>query len=128
MRHLITALFALLERSTQLLESFEKERLDIMRLQSACLSTLHVLTNATNSAGVHRIVSKRALFQKILQVRTVERALHCFREASTNVGSFAISDRIDEQFAESAALELQFTKHVKYLAAQRLSCLLQLLQ
>ena len=43
--------------------SFQKERLDVMGLESPRFGPLHLLADAVDAAGVHRVVRERALFE-----------------------------------------------------------------
>ena len=50
------------------------------------------------------------------------------RQAGTDLGLVAVADRLDEQLAQGAALELELAEHVEHLAAERLARLLQLFE
>src|SRR5205823_4156569 len=52
----VTARFALAESTAKLFKSFEKKRLDIVRLQFARFGTLHILAHAPHAAGIHGVV------------------------------------------------------------------------
>ena len=71
---LVAARLALLDRAAQALEGFLEERLDVVRLQPAGLGALHLLADAVDAAGVHRVVGQRALLQQVLQLVAVEGA------------------------------------------------------
>src|SRR5258707_378628 len=63
--HLVTTGLALLRIAAELLERFEKEGFDVMRLQTAGFGTLHVLADAVNAARIHGVVSQCMLFQEV---------------------------------------------------------------
>ena len=72
---LVAARLALLGRAAQALEGLEEEGLDVVRLQAAGLGPLHLLADALDPAGVHRVVGERALFEQVLELAAVERVL-----------------------------------------------------
>src|SRR5688500_4956206 len=55
---LVAARFALLGRSTQALEGFVKERLDVVRLQAAGIGALHVFADTVDAACIHGVVGE----------------------------------------------------------------------
>jgi hypothetical protein len=61
MRHLVPPGLALADRSAELLERFEEERLDIVGLQAPRLSALHILAHAADPTRVHGSVRERPL-------------------------------------------------------------------
>ena len=69
-----------------------KERLNVVRLQSACLGAFHVFADAANPAGIHGVVGKSPLFEKVPQPVTIERVLHHLCQASPNLGLISIAD------------------------------------
>src|SRR3954462_12901420 len=48
--------FPLSGAPTELPKSFQKERLDVMRLETSCIRALHILMDAKDAARVHGIV------------------------------------------------------------------------
>lgn len=52
----------------ELLESLEKKRLNVMRLQAACFGPLHVFSNASEPAGVHGLVSEGMVLKQSLNL------------------------------------------------------------
>ena len=71
MGYLITARLALARCAAQTLESFEEERLDVVRLQAAGFRAFHILSDTSDTAGVHHVVSQSAFFEQVLEVRTI---------------------------------------------------------
>ena len=55
------------------LERFQEERLDVVRLQTPGLGTLHVFADAVHATRVHRVVREGALLEQILKLGAVER-------------------------------------------------------
>ena len=53
MGNLIAARLPLAHCPPKLLKRFEKERLDVVRLQPAGIGALHVFADAVNAAGIH---------------------------------------------------------------------------
>ena len=125
---LVAARLALLGRAAQALERLEEEGLDVVRLQAARLGPLHVLADAVDPAGVHRVVGERPLFEQVLELAAVERVLDDRRQPGAHLGLVAVADGLDQQVAQRPALELELAEHVEDLAAQRLARLLELLQ
>ena len=125
---LVAARLPLLGRSAQALEGFEKERLDVVRLQAAGVGAFHVLADAVHAAGVHRVVGERAVFEQVLELAAVERVVEHRREAGAHLGLIAVANGLDEQVAQGASLELELAEHVEHLAAERLARLLEFLQ
>ena len=72
--------------AAEALERLEEERLDVVRLEAAGLGALHVLADAVDAAGVHRVVGQRALLEQVLELAAVERVLDapCVRRARTS--------------------------------------------
>lgn len=64
MRDLIAAGFPLFAGSAQPLERLVKERFNIVRLQAACIGTLHILPDPLHTAGVHGIVDQHTFFEE----------------------------------------------------------------
>ena len=127
-RHFIPTRLSLPRLPAQAFEGFAKERFDVMRLKAAGLGTLHVFPDAMDAARIHRIVSKRAFFEQVLDLTAIERVVHRGIESGAHFGLVAVADGLDQQIAKRAALEMKFAEHVEDLAAERLSRLLQLFE
>src|SRR6266542_851480 len=119
---------ALADAAAELLKSFQKKRLDVVRLQAASFGPLHLLPDAVDAASIYGIVGEGTLFKEVLQPDAVEGALHNLREPCTHLGQFPIAHGFDEEFAQGTPVEYDFAKDVEHLPAERLACLLQLLQ
>ena len=100
MRHLITASFALAGCAAELIECFEKERLNVVRLQAAGFRTLHILSHTGDAAGVHHLVGERAFFEQLQEVRPANGVGDSVRQPGLNFRSLAITDCLDEQLTE----------------------------
>src|SRR5262245_17517989 len=61
--HLIAARLPLANRPTELRKGFQKERLNIVRLEATRLSTFHVFTYTGHATGIHRVMGEGALFE-----------------------------------------------------------------
>jgi hypothetical protein len=66
--NLIAARFALAGIAAKDFERFEKKRLDVVGLETACFGPLHFFANAVDARGVHGIVREGVLFNQILQL------------------------------------------------------------
>ena len=79
-----------------------------MWLQSAGICALHVLPDTCDTAGIHDIVGKSALFEEVLQMWTINCVGDDLRQFGAYVGAVAVTDRLNQQFSERPALELDF--------------------
>ena len=127
MGDLVAARLALAQRATQLLEGRQEEGLDIVRLEAAGLSALHLLAHPRHLAGVHCVVGQRPLLQQILDLLPIHGVLDRLGQAGADIGSLAVADSVDEQFAQRLALKLELAQHIEDLAAQGGTGLFELL-
>ena len=67
-----------------------------MRLQASRVGPLHLFANAIHSAGVHRVVRERAIFEQVLELAAVERVFEHGRQPDTDLWLVAVADSIDE--------------------------------
>jgi hypothetical protein len=124
MRCLVAARLALSCGTAEPLEGFEKERLDIVRLQPASLGPLHFLADLVYARGIHRIMGQRPLFEQAPERLPVEGVVDDPVEPRPDLGLLAVADGIDQEVAQRSPLELQLAEHVEHLAAQRRARLL----
>src|SRR5439155_1720806 len=127
-RHFVAARFSLLRRAAKSLERLEEERLDVVGLETARLSALHVLADTVHAAQVHHVVSEGALLEEILDLRSVEGVGDILGEARAHFRLLAVPDRLDQQLAQRATLELQPAEHIEDLTTERVARLLELLE
>jgi hypothetical protein len=99
-----------------------------MGLKPARLGPLHLLADAEDARGVHRILRERALFEQLAQRVLIKGVLDDFGEASTDFRLIAVTDCVDQQFPKRAAFELHLAEHVEDLATERIARLSELLQ
>ena len=128
---LVAARLALADRAAQALEGFQEERLDVVRLQPARLSPLHLLAHARHAARVHRVVGQRPLLDQALEVRPVDSVLDGARQAVPDLRLVPVADGLDEQVAKRSACphrKLELAEHIEHLTAQRLARFLELLE
>ena len=128
MGDLIAAWLALAGCASELAESFEEERLDIVRLQTAGSGSLHVFPDTGNTADVHHIMRQSTLFEQVLKLRCIDGVCDGLRQLGANLWAVTITDSLDQQITQRPALELNLSKHVEYLTSKGLAGLLQLLQ
>src|SRR4030067_2643271 len=99
-----------------------------MWLQAARIGTLHVFSDAVNTARVHGIVGKRPFFEQILEMAAVERMVENGGQIGHYLGTFTVPDSLDQKITQRFALELQFAKYVEHLAPQGLTSLFKFFQ
>ncbi len=105
--------FPLLGAAAEKLEGFVKERFDVVGLQTARVGAFHVRADTLDFACVHGVVGEHALFEQRLQVTAVERDIEHGGEERLDLRPFAVADRLDQQFAQGLALELDPAEHVE---------------
>jgi hypothetical protein len=127
-RDLVASWFPLFRRATEPLKGFEKEGLDVVRLEPTRFGSFHVLADAVDTTRVHRIVCQSSLFEQILNLCPVEGIGYHLREPTSHLRLFAVADGFNQQFTQRTPLELQLPENIEDLATQRLSRLLQLLE
>ena len=127
-RHLVAVRLTLADRPAKLRKGFEEEGLDVVRLEPLGLGALHVLADAGDLAGVHRVLGQGTLLKQILNLLAVNRVGDSLSQLRPHLGTFAIANGGDEQIAQRLALKLELAQHIKDLAPQRLPRLLQLRQ
>src|SRR5579884_3121477 len=125
---LVAARLTLVVAAAQVLEGFQEEGGDKMRLQAAGLGALHLLAYLAHTHHVHHLAHQRALLKQGFQVVAVKRLVYHPREAGAHLWPVAVANSLYDQFAQRAALKLHLAQHVKDLAAQRITFLLQLAQ
>jgi hypothetical protein len=91
----VTARLALPRCAAKLIECFQKERLDVVRLQSARFCALHVLPNTGDTASIHHVVRQSALFEQVLEVRTIDGIGDGLRQFCANFGALAVTDSLN---------------------------------
>jgi len=126
--HLEATRLALADGPAELLERLEEEGLDVVGLQPARLRTLHVLAHARKPARVHRVAHERSLLEQILDLRSVNGVCDRLREARAHLRLLAVPDRLDQQIAQGAPLELELAEHVEHLSTERLAGLFEFLE
>src|SRR5215831_5454141 len=90
MRYLETAGFALTHRAAETLERLKKEGLDVMWLETPSFCPLHLLADAEDTAGVHRVVGERVFLHQLLQLFWVERVRDDPRQSRAHFGLVAV--------------------------------------
>ena len=95
MGDLIAARLALAGRASELAKSFEEERLNIVRLQTAGFRPFHVLAHAGDTAHVHHVVGQSPLFEQVLELRCVDGVGDGFRQLGANLGAFTVTDGLN---------------------------------
>src|SRR5262245_37823159 len=111
MGDLIAARLPLAGRPPELLEGFEKERLDVVRLQPAGLGAFHLLTHPGHAARVHGVMRQGTLFKQGLELWTIHRIGNGLGEFSPHFRTLAVANRLQQQVTERSALELELTEH-----------------
>ena len=71
MSNFVTAGFAFFGGSAKLFEGFEKERLDVVRLQTARVGTFHIFADALYLADIHGVVGQRPFFKQGLKLSLI---------------------------------------------------------
>ena len=128
MRDLIAARLPLAGRPSELLKGFEKERLDVVRLQAAGLGAFHLLAYTGHAARVHGVMRQGTLFKQGLELRTIHRIGNRLGEFGAYLGALAVANRLQQQVAERPALELEFAEYIEHLATESLAGLLELVE
>src|SRR5690606_38150822 len=119
---------ALARCPTKPLKGLEKERFDVMRLQSPSLGTLHLLAHTRNTARVHRVVRERPILEQTLQMLPIHTVLNRARKPRAHFRLVAVADLLDDQLAQRSTLKLELAQHVENLTAKCVARLLELLQ
>jgi len=122
---LVAAALALAGASTDALEGFEEEGLDVVGLEAAGFGALHAGAHAVDAAGVNCVGRQGALCEQFAQLLGIEGVFDGGGEAGAHLRLLAVADGVDEQLAQRPAIELHFAEHVIYLAAEGLAGLLQ---
>src|SRR5207247_7919740 len=99
MRHFVASWLTLFGGATEPLECFQKERLDVVRLQSPGLGSLHLFANAIDAARVHCIVRERTFFKEILELAPVESIGHDLCETCPDLRLVPVTGSLDQQLA-----------------------------
>ena len=73
-------------------------------------------------------MGERVLLNQVLEVAPVEGVGDDLREAGPHFGKLAISDGLDQEFAQRLTVELELAEHIEDLSAERVPGLIQLLQ
>jgi len=84
-----------------------------VRLQAAGFGALHALSHLGDAASVHHVVGQGAFLEQVLQTRATGRSVDRVCQLGADFGALAVSDRLNEQFAQRSALELEFSKHIE---------------
>ncbi len=98
-------------------EGFAEERADEMRLQAARLGSLHLLADRSDGVWVHPLRGQLALGDELLDGVNIDRAINFAEKLGLLLRAVAVADSIDQQIAQSMALE-QFAEHVIDFAAK----------
>ncbi len=117
----VAARLALADRSAEAPEGFQKEGLDVVRLQAARFGALHLFAHPRNATDVHHLVRQGALFDQRFEAGAVDAAGNRLFETGAHSGTVAVADRVDQQIAQRPAVELKFAQHVEDLPAERLA-------
>src|SRR5437899_2645052 len=99
MTYFIPSRFPLSRRSAEVAKRFEKERLDIVRLQTSRFRALHFLPNTRDATRVHCVVGKRALLNQILDMLAIDGVSDCFCQTCANLWLFAVTYSFNEKLA-----------------------------
>ena len=99
------------------LKGFVEKRFDVVRLQATSVSAFHVCTDALHFACVHGIVGQRPFVEQSLQVTAVESGIEHCAEERLDFWSLAVTDSLDQEFAQRFAFELEPAEHIEDLAA-----------
>jgi hypothetical protein len=113
-RNFVAPWLALADVPTKLLEGLKKERLDVVRLQTASFGPLHLLPNAMDATHVHRVMGKGAFFEEVLKPTAVKGAFDDLREPCPHLRELAIAHGLDEELAQRAPTEDEFAEDIKY--------------
>src|ERR1051325_220684 len=99
-----------------------------MRLQPTGLSALHVLANAIDAAGIHRVSSKSVFFDQIAKVRLVKGVGDDLIQLGANFRLLTVTDRSYQQLTQSLALQLHLAEDIKDLASESFAGFIELFQ
>ena len=80
-------------------KSIEEKRLDVMWLEPAGMSLLHLLLDLLNTRGVHGVVDQGSLVQDLLQVLAIDSTIDCLVESSFHFRVIAVADCFHQQVA-----------------------------
>ena len=128
MGDLVTTGFPLSYVSTQPLECFEKERLDVVGLQATRFGTLHLLTDAIDTAGIHRIPGQRPLFEQVLNLFRIEGVIDNLIQTGPNLRLFAVSHSLYQEITKGAPVKLNLPEHIEHLPPQRFAGFFQFIK
>src|SRR5690606_9608184 len=117
-RHLVAAWLALAHGTTQTLECFEEERLDIMRLETSRLCPFHGFADALNAGRVHRVTHQCALFEKLLELFAIDCRLDHAIQPLSHLRLLPVTNRLNQQFAKRLTAELHGAENVENLPAK----------
>src|SRR5438132_14299253 len=120
MRDLIAAWLALAGRPTKLLEGFEEERLDVVRLQPVGLSALHLLTHTGHATRIHGLMRQGALFKQGLELRSINGVRNALGESGAHLRARDLATRLQQQLAQWPTPELELAEAVDDLATEGL--------
>ena len=95
--YLVASSFPWLGRAAQAVKCFQKEGLNVVRLQTPCLSALHIDANTLDTTCIHGVVSQRMILKQVLHLLDVERAFHNLGQARTDLGLFAVTNGFNQQ-------------------------------
>src|SRR5262245_5977656 len=112
MSHLVATRFTLSSGAAELIECFEEERLDVVRLQPSGFRAFHVLSNAGDAASIHYVVGQSTLLKQALELRAIDGVGDSLRQFGAYLRALAITDGLNQQIPERPALELEFAEHV----------------
>ena len=100
MANLISARFPLLDCATKTFECFLKKRLNVVRLQSASVGALHILTYEPDAASVHGVMCKHVFFQQALQMIPVKGDVQDGGEERLNLWPLAVADCFNQKVSK----------------------------
>ena len=95
---------------------FKEERLNIMRLQTASFSSLHLFADSEDAAGIHRIVRQCPFLHQILKAPAVECVFQNAIKSCSYFWLLAVPDRLNEKVTQRFAVELELAKHIEHLS------------
>ena len=99
----------------------------MVRLQPSGRRALHLFAHASHGRRIEPLTGEFVAPDDRVDVVDVHRAVDHLEQPRANLRLFAVADRLHEELPQRAGLE-HFAKNVIDLAAERLSCRLQLLQ
>ena len=99
-----------------------------MRLEAPRFGALHLLAHASNAARVHHVVGKRPFLDQAFEARPIDAGLDGPGESRAHLRLIAVADRLDQEVAQRAPIELKFAEYIEDLATERATCFFQLLE